>query len=172
MNLAAGMAQLGERVALIPWDLRKNAVVGRCLDRNHSGLADCLSGKAELEDIIQTCTLDGGKIHLSLIAAGTGRVSPAELWANKNMEVLLSDLRERFDVILLEIPAAETCSAMLEAAGHTDGILLQVPQNRCDGTRLKWLLEELSFMDAPVLGAVFCSAAAEKRKRKKHRYEK
>lgn len=172
MNLAAAMAQTGARVALVLWDPRKNTQSSRCLNRNHPGVVDYLSGKAEVADILQPCSLDAGKIALSVISAGMVRGSSADLWGSSGAAVLFSQLRELFDVIVLELPPAEHGSALLEAVEYSDGLLLQVHQNRCDGNRLKVLLEELAFVEAPVLGVVFCSAAMEKKKRKKHRYER
>lgn len=171
-NLAAGLAQLEERVVLLLWDPRKNAPYNRYIDRNHPGLGDYLQKNAELEDILQQCSIDGGKIRIPVITTGTSRGNPAELLGSKRLPMLLSELRELYDYILLDLPPAEKHSGILEAARNADGILLQTAENRCDRDTLKGLLEQLSFVDTPVLGVVFCKAPGKKRKRKKHRYEK
>jgi chain length determinant protein tyrosine kinase EpsG len=127
-NLAVVFAQLGERVLVVDADLRapvQHALFGL---ENRTGLSTVLAGRQDIPDI-RTVT---GLEHLSVLTSGPLPPNPIELLSRPDFTMLLGKLRERFDVILLDSPAATRYADAQVLAARTAGALMVV---RKDGSR-------------------------------------
>ena len=82
-------------------------------------------------------------------------MTPAELLGSERMRSLLSQLRQRFDYILLELPPAGEKREALAAAAMTDGILVVMRQKRCSRSVLTAALDRLEWAGARILGIVY-----------------
>jgi len=101
INLAANMASTGrKKVLLMDLDLRK-ADVGRMLGiAPDSGLSEYLLGSVSREMIVRNSAVPG----LYVIAGGRTISSPTDLLAGDKFRSLLRDLREQFDLVILDTP--------------------------------------------------------------------
>jgi tyrosine-protein kinase Etk/Wzc len=99
--LANSLAQTGRhKVLLVDTDIRK-ADLTRGLSISRSpGLTELLSGNATLKDIVR----DSHVPDLKLIAAGAEVKSPADLLAGDAFRDFLKEVRERYDIVLLDTP--------------------------------------------------------------------
>jgi chain length determinant protein tyrosine kinase EpsG len=150
-NLAVAFSQLGERTLLIDADLRKprQHLIFNVSDR--IGLSAVLSGRAGRTAVAPVSEFG----TLSLLPAGAKPPNPQELLAGLGLGVLLHELRNEFDVILLDTAPARAY-ADAQAVAFRAGNALVVA--RKDGTRLadtKTVIRELGDMGAHVVGTVF-----------------
>jgi capsular exopolysaccharide synthesis family protein len=104
MNLAACFAIKGFKVVAVDMDFRR-ASLSRYANEPVTGLADYLDGKAESwEDVV--VPIDGCE-NVSLIPVGTKPKDPTELLFCPKLEHLLKQLRESYDLVLLDCPPVE-----------------------------------------------------------------
>jgi len=101
INLAAVAAQAGQRVCLIDADMRKGYIrryVG--VAKGTPGLSELLAREATLEQVLLPGPVDG----LTVIVSGRYPPNPSELLMRSEFEKLLSDLNEKFDLIIIDSP--------------------------------------------------------------------
>lgn len=137
-NLAISMAQGNLRTLLIDCDMRRSSVhnIFGLKDRN-PGLSNVLRGMSKVENVIRTLTdiLMGdlgfdealklpGLDNLSILTSGSAQTLPAELLSSPEMANLLKNLREKFDIILLDSPPVMAVADASILASKVDGIVL------------------------------------------------
>ena len=121
-NLATALSDLGLRVALVDADLRRPAVARIMGIEGEYGLTDLLVGRGELDTALQPW----GDAGLHVLPSGPVPPNPTELLASPAMALVLSELRDQFDVVLVDAPPLLPVSDALVLAGATDGALLAV----------------------------------------------
>lgn len=104
MNLSACFALKGLRVAAVDMDLRR-ASLSQYGGSPEKGIGDWLNGQVEQWQEIIT-TVDGCE-NVSLIPVGTKPQNPTELLFSPKLEQLLKELREEYDLVLLDCPPVE-----------------------------------------------------------------
>lgn len=121
-NLAAVIAQGGQRVLLIDGDMRKGASHKVLGGRAENGLSELISGQIDLAKAIRPVTsMDG----LHFIAHGKIPPNPSELLMNNRFAMLLEQLKPLYDLIIIDTPPilAVTDAAVI---GHLAGTSLLV----------------------------------------------
>jgi len=122
-NLALTMAQeLQRRVILVEADLRKPSLQHLFGLPPGPGLAEYLSGAAELKDVMQFLP----DHNLTVIHAGSAPTNPAELLGSTAMRRLLDQLRTRYDRVLLDTPPVLPLADVAVLAPLVDGTLMVV----------------------------------------------
>ncbi|RLP77798.1 polysaccharide biosynthesis tyrosine autokinase [Mycetocola tolaasinivorans] len=120
-NLAETLAvNSGKNVVVIDCDLRRptlskifNAVEG-------AGLTDVLSGRAELQQVIQPC---GDSEKLWILGAGRIPPNPSELLGSRAMKELLAALGEQ-SIVILDAPPILPVTDAVVLANSADGVVL------------------------------------------------
>jgi len=98
VNLATILAMNNKKVVLIGADLRKPRLHKIFNFDNESGLCTYLIGYDSLEQILKATLID----NLWLIPSGPIPPNPAELLGYARMNVLLDELRKKFDYIIFD----------------------------------------------------------------------
>jgi protein-tyrosine kinase len=120
------------------------------------GLAECLFEGEALDDAVQASPL----ANLHVLAAGRLRGSPARAYDSPHFTPLLKELSDRFDLLVVDLPAASRASCVFRLAGLLDGVLLVMEAERttCEvAARMKELLRSAN---ARILGAVLNKSRA------------
>lgn len=171
VHLAAGLTQLGCKVLLIQCDLLESPLPARQNRKRHPGLGEYLSGASSQEEIIQYVNVADAGVCFPVVTAGSCSGDPAQLLLSDGLPRLLGDLRDACDYILLDLPPRGRCSGLLDTAGLTDGILLQVCRGKSDMATLQNALSQLAFLEVPVPGILYrTKAAGEKGKKRRHEH--
>lgn len=116
-NLAISFAQIDKKVLLIDADLRKPSLHHVFNKPNRGGLCNLVSGQCSIQDVIRETYVD----NLYVITSGPIPTNPSEILASERMSELLADMKEIFDVIIID------SSPIL---GLSDG---QILSTKCDG---------------------------------------
>ena len=122
-NLALTMAQeMHRRVVIIEADLRKPSLRHLFGLPAGPGLAEYLSGAAELSEVMRFLP----EHNLTVIDAGGSPANPAELLGSTAMRRLLDQLRSRFDRVILDTPPVLPLADVAVLAPLVDGALMVV----------------------------------------------
>jgi non-specific protein-tyrosine kinase len=109
-----------------------------------------LTGRAELSDVLQPW----GSSDVSILAGGPLPPNPSELLSSTQMTSLLSQLRDRFDFVILDSPPLLPVTDAALLARISDGALVVVRYGRTRREHLERCLHSLTSIGARVLGSV------------------
>jgi len=119
-------------ILLIDADLRRPSLHGILGAPSTPGLADYLSGTAEIGDILQqnqnpTVVVEGHVItipEITFIPGGTVGENSSELLAGQRLKELIATLSPHFDWILIDSPPVLAFADAIDIARNADGVLL------------------------------------------------
>ena len=149
-NLAGSFAQSSKRTLIIDCDFRRPRVHSVMGADKKPGLVDYLAKKVKLEDIIRSTRAN----NLSYIAAGTIPPNPAEILESNAMKYFLIEIRDFFDVILLDsAPIVAVIDAEI-LSKQSDGTILVVSSEKTENRLLKDAVELIKNNNVNFLGTV------------------
>ena len=148
--LAITLAMAGDSVALVVCDLRLPTMGKRV------GLDDAVDTisvricKVSLDDALQAQRESG----MSVLTCGPRPPNPSELLQSHAMELLVKDLRSRFDVVILDAPPLLPVTDAALLAARADGMLAIVRHGKTTRDQLAHALERVDSVGAKCLGVV------------------
>ena len=98
INLSSAYADAGQKTLFICGDLRKPRVSDYFNIRG-VGLADVITGRLSLDEVIQP-----GHQNLDVIGTGDPINDPIKLFESEEMDDIMTELRRRYDTIVMETP--------------------------------------------------------------------
>lgn len=134
-NLAMTLAITGKRVLLIDLDLRRRTLTKLMGHRNdRRGVTSYLAGSIEaLKDNITTSEHNP---NLDMMFTGPQPPNPTELLMSKRMEMLITELRDKYDYIIIDgVPAMAVADAMV-IDRYVDHAIYVVRQGNLDRRQL------------------------------------
>ena len=150
INIALSLAEAGHNVLIVDGDMRRPSL-SKYLDLVGAvGFSTLLSGAASLDDVLQ----DSKFPRLTVLTAGAAPPNPSELVSSMSAKKVLSDLRERFDFVIIDTPPllAVTDGAVL--AAESDGAIVLVRAGKTKREQLAQGVGILNDIGATVLGSV------------------
>lgn len=154
-NLAAGLAQLHQKVLLIDGDLRR-PTLSRVF-----GATDVKGVSDDLEQPIDNPCL-GYKsqyANLHLLPRGRSEKNPADLLVAERLERLFTLLRKEYDCVIIDTSPLSACSDALIWARVSDGATMVVSPKNWDGEVEVRYKQQLIEHDIPIVGVVLNGAA-------------
>lgn len=120
-NLAAVIAQAGQRVLLVDGDMRRGTLHQVLGIKPALGLSDLLVGGAELADVVQPGPLP----NVSFVSRGRVPPNPSELLMHENFTRFIANVVPSYDLVIIDTPPilAVTDAAVI---GHHAGTSLLV----------------------------------------------
>lgn len=149
-NLAITYAQEGKKVLLIDADFRKPSLHHMFSQLNHQGLSTLLAGQSSVEETIQETSVD----QLSLLPSGPLSANPSELINPLAMRELLEQMKERYDVILIDTPPVLTVTDSVIVSALCDGVIMVVAAGKVKKDHFKSAQEQLNHVNARIIGIV------------------
>lgn len=153
VNLAYTLAQLDKRILLIDCDMRRPSLATKLPINKVPGLSNYLTGQNDIQGVIQRCSLDDS-FSFDVISSGDNPPNPIELLSSAKMERVLSELKNTYDTIIIDLPPVGEVSDAMVAAKLTDGILLVVRQDYCNSIALSTAVSQFEFIESRILGVV------------------
>jgi capsular exopolysaccharide synthesis family protein len=143
MNLAATAANFGLRVALVDADLRRPSIHSALDLQKEPGLTQLILGHSRLEDVLVELP-SVAWTRPRVIPSGTQPPNPAELLNSHRMTEVLEQLRDAFDIIILDSPPALVGADAEILAARTDACLFVVRTGISSADRVREATERLS----------------------------
>lgn len=107
-----------------------------------------------LQKRINAAILETGVENLSLLPAGNLPPNPSELLGSKRMSFLMSNLKKRFDTLIIDSPPILPASDAILLAPQTDGVILVVKSGMMNREMVKKAVEQVRLSQANLLGVV------------------
>lgn len=149
-NLAVTYAQEGKRVLLIDADMRKPSLHRVFSQMNHQGLSTFLRGESIIQEVVQETSIE----NLYLLPSGPVPANPSELIDSSGMRELLHQLKEQYDVILVDTPSVLSVSDSVIVSALCDGVIMVAAAGRVKREHLRKAKEQLDHVNARMLGIV------------------
>ena len=150
VNTAYTYLEDGLKVLVVDLDLRRPKIHRYFQVKNENGLSDYLAGNIKLEECIKHS--DKG---LDFINSGSKVPSPLSILNSNNIEELFSDLRSKYDIIIVDSTPCLMVSDAVVSSRLCDGVLFVVNEQSSEKTACKNAIKLLKNNGVNVLGAVF-----------------
>jgi capsular exopolysaccharide synthesis family protein len=149
-NLALTFAAHGERVIVIDCDLRKPNVHRSFRLENLKGLIDVIAGGATVDDVMVK------QLHpnLDVIMSGGRAKNPTQILNSKKFEIMISELRKRYDRILFDTPPLAAVSDALIILPLMDGSIFSIFFNKVRRKAAQFAAKKLLEANVSVYGVV------------------
>lgn len=158
-NLARLVAEAGRSVVLVDADLRRPSLHKGFDLPNLVGLAHVLNGSATLAEALQTTKVQG----LDLLTSGALPHRPAELLASDQMQRLVGELTERYDLVIFDAPSLLAVSDAAPLTQLVDAVVPVVSLRHTSRGDLVALREQLAELSIEPLGVVVNRATRDRR---------
>jgi len=168
-NLALTMAQSGRRVILVDCNIHQPSVHNLYDLPNEAGLSNLLAGHASVSGVTQETQIP----RLHIISSGSEMLMPingahrimpaglvdrlsqgAELLGSPRMATILSELREIYDIVILDTPSITEITDAMVLAPFVDEIVLVVARHQSTRDTLRSAQRQLSHVGAKSIGVV------------------
>lgn len=149
-NLALTFAAHGERVVVVDCDLRKPNVHKSFRLENLKGVIDVCAGTATLDEV----TLKGVQPNLDVLPAGGRAKNPTQILNSKGFEVMISDLRKRYDRVFVDTPPLAAVSDALIILPLVDGSIFTIFFNKVRRKAAQFSAKKMLDSNVPTFGAV------------------
>lgn len=156
-GLAAAYASAGKRTLLVEADLRRGSLAGRLGVRPAPGLGDYLAGRAAPGDTLQPVDVDA-EAPLVAIVAGAAARRPAELLAADRARAFFDEVRQAYDVVIVDSPPLLAVADTMEIAPLADAVVLCVRGSRTPRAQLEAGREALERLGERPVGVVVTGA--------------
>jgi tyrosine-protein kinase Etk/Wzc len=143
-SLASILAADGRSVLVLDVDLRHERGPGSVPPRE-ADLRSALIGQCEFVDAVQHMTVAGGEYDF----LGPDGAAPVELLASARMTEFLSEARERWDFVLIDVPSFPLVSDALSLAPSADAVLTVI---RLEATPARLAVEHARRLSAVARG--------------------
>ncbi|MTD56545.1 polysaccharide biosynthesis tyrosine autokinase [Amycolatopsis pithecellobii] len=153
-NMAIVLARAAHRVVLVESDLRRPRATDYLGLEGGVGVTSVLSGRVPLDKALQPW----GKSTFDVLASGPIPPNPSELLASRHMAGLLAELRDRYDMVLLDAPPLLPVTDAAVLGTICDGALLVARYGKTSKHQIKTAVTALDTVSVPLLGTVFTMA--------------
>ena len=122
MSIAASAAQSNLKVLIIDCDLRHPSTSRFFNLENQTGLVEYLVGAADIKDVMRYHE----PLKLFVLPAGGKTQNPADLLGSERLKALVNQMREKFDLIVVDTPPIGPVIDPVIVSGFTDKIVYVV----------------------------------------------
>jgi len=136
-NLAVVLAQQGGRILLIDADMRKPMQHHTFGLKRDPGLSECLLGQYHWQDAVKRFSdvmlgdmgidqalLTPGLDQLEILTCGIVNANPPDLLAAPMMDTILKEVREEYDMVIIDMPPLLHTTDATILASKVDSVLL------------------------------------------------
>lgn len=155
-NLAVTFAQSDKNVIIVDTDMRRGRQAQLFKTQVEPGLSNYLSGLhsdgrnfvGDISQCIQETEVKG----LSILSAGSIPPNPSELLASNKMNELLGELKNRYDIIILDGTPSSIVTDSVILSKDADATLIVAAYKKTRTEDLKRLKKEIDNVGGKVIG--------------------
>ena len=149
-NLALAFANHGEKTLLLDGDLRLPSVARSLQVENNTGIISFIKGDAGLDDVI----LKNIYPNFDILPTGGKSKNPTQILNSSQFREMISELRKRYDRILIDSPPLAAVSDALNLLSVSDGVLYVIKFNTVSRKVITKNLRNIKDSAKPLFGAV------------------
>lgn len=116
INMASVYSLLGKKTLLIGLDLRKPKIAEEFGLVNDHGMSSCLSKDIPWREVVKKTKYE----NLDIILSGPIPPNPAELLLQNKFSKIMAEIKQEYDVLVLDCPPAGLVSETKELFKHSD----------------------------------------------------
>jgi capsular exopolysaccharide synthesis family protein len=157
ISVCLGIASMtsGQKVLLVDCDFARPQV-HRMLDvKNNKGLTDILKGTATLPEAI----IQAAGSNLSILTVGRSPDGAIDLLNSARMEALLAELKQIFDIIILDSAPVQVSNALI-LGGLAEKTIFVTRREWTMRREASYAIKQLQLYGADIAGVVFNRAGA------------
>ena len=150
-RLAKSMAGLKKRTVYLDCDIRNSLTMTRYnIQDNVQGLTEFLCGRNPMNEIIYR-TDDR---YLDMIFTGAVAPNPSELVSGKLFQILLDELRKRYDYVIVDTPPVNPVIDGALIAKRCDGTVLVIESGITERAQVVRAKKQLEYAGIKILGVI------------------
>lgn len=150
LALAQNFSGLGKKVLLIEGDIRRRTFSDYFKDLPKLGLVSLVFGEAELDEVKYRAK----DFDVDVIAGEKSKRNAADIFASKQFEKLLDELRDAYDVIIVDTPPVLVVPDARIIGEYVDSILITVKWDKTSKEQLSELLRMFQSSKSTVTGLI------------------
>lgn len=149
-NLALTFAAHGEKVVVVDCDLRKPNIHKSFRLENLKGVIDVCTDQASIDSV----AIKNVHPNLDVIPAGGRAKNPTQILNSKAFEIMVSDLKKRYDRVFIDTPPLAAVSDALIVLPLVDGSIFTIFFNKVRRKAAQFAAKKLLEANVPNFGAV------------------
>ena len=157
-NLAVSFAQIGKKVLIIDGDLRRPRLHTYLGLSNTVGISNVLTQNLPVQEAMKEAMLD-----IQVLTCGPIPPNPAELLNSNRLKELLNQLKQHFDIILIDTPPVGVVTDAAILSTLVDGTLMVVASHQTESDQAVRAMKLLQTVGAKVLGTVLTKVPADRK---------
>ncbi|MCX5480096.1 polysaccharide biosynthesis tyrosine autokinase [Kaistia geumhonensis] len=157
-TLARMFGQIGMKILVIDADLRNPSLHKIVGVDNTAGLSNYLTGGADAESLLR----DTSVANVSVLTSGPIPPNPAELLSGPRMLTLLTELRDQFDLVIVDSAPVMGLADALLLSSVADGTLIVCAAGETPIETIKAATKRLSMTNSQLLGGILTKFNSQK----------
>lgn len=150
LSIGSVMAQSGTRVLVVDSDMRRPRIHRTFGLENRAGLSTMLMDGVAAPEVVQRTQIP----NLDVLPSGPVPPNPAELMESPRFREVIEELTSRYDRVIFDSPPITPVTDAAVISSQVDGVLLVVRANTTRRELLRRAIEQLSAVNADILGSV------------------
>lgn len=155
LNIAATYTEEGKRAIIIDLDLRAPRVHRAFGIENKKGVVDYLAGKIDKKTAIKH-----GANGIDFINRGMSVSYPTSVLSSAQLEALVNELKDEYDVVLIDCPPALMVSDACIVSKLCDGAVFVISSRMSDKVAVKEAVSILKQNQVKVFGCILTEVAS------------
>lgn len=159
-NLAIAFTQSKQKVLIIDADLRKGRQANIFSLDNSYGLSNALDNSKinlennNLDEEIQKAIFNTSIDNLYVMPSGIFPSKPSELLENKQFDIILNNLKEKFDIILFDAPPINIVTDSMILCNKADSVIIVCAIGKTKRESLIETKKKIKSMGGDILGVI------------------
>lgn len=167
INVALAFGMIGKKVLVIDGDLRKPVIHKRFNLNRGQGLSDVIiyNRLTEYKDYIQKYNISNKDTSIDVLSAGSKISNPSELFHSPRFSSFIEKVKEDYDLVLIDCPPVSLMTDAVVVSKVSDGTAFIIEYNKNNVDLIKSSLEQLTDVEAFVVGGIITKVNIRKQKR-------
>ena len=147
INLSVALARSGKKVCLLDLDFRRPKIHRSFNIPNQAGISEYMLGECTKEELIKTT-----EYGVDVVNRGKAAQNTAIIFTSDKFKELISELREKYDIIILDCPPVLLVSDYIHISKFSDAVLFIVLSGVTHRAQLKDSIELLNRNNVNIFG--------------------
>ena len=149
INVAISFSMMGKKTLLVDADLRNGNIAEEFKIKEKKGLSDYLAKLSDLK--INKNVVE----NLDVITTGTIPPNPTELLVSERWKEMVADLRNKYDVIIIDTPSIGVVADGVEINNVADAFIVVIREMVTRFEREELIIRRLEAVDANICGFIY-----------------